>query len=584
MNFDMAKMKKNNNTGVLVIIQARMASSRLPEKIIMKLDGIPLIQHTIERAKKATNVDKVILATSKDRLNDPVEKLCRNLDAICVRGEENEVLSRFIKAAEGLHPEIIVRICGDEPLLDTKILEKSIEMHKSAGVDYSTTVGSVPKGLDVEVINYDALKTAYENAKTEEQQEHVTKYILDNPKDFKIQKVDFGKHLARPDIALTIDTKEDFEFVEKIYYLLKKSNSLYSGSLAEKIIEIVDNNEAERKPIILLRADGSKEKGIGDIISLINMSDYLKDNFEFRFALRDYEGGIGFVKKKGYDVLCIPVESSKEEEVKQIEGYCRLNKIKYCIIEIVPNDPTYVKELSKFLKVMMVDFEGSIEVYSDVLLSWNISADGLKYDYMDKNTLKLLGPKYIPLGKELLNFQKKNQNKIVKNITIVFGGTDAFNLSFILLDAISKIENKHNFTFILGPGFAKTDSFKEKAGKVKCKVIISPKNIYEIFSESDLVISGGGLTAFELVGLDVPFIGISKVPWEIKRLKRMDSLGICRFIAVDKNLNGNVISMIEELSSQEKRMKMAESGKRLVDGKGCLRIAEAIKSRWKNDN
>jgi spore coat polysaccharide biosynthesis predicted glycosyltransferase SpsG len=166
----------------------------------------------------------------------------------------------------------------------------------------------------------------------------------------------------------------------------------------------------------------------------------------------------------------------------------------------------------------------------------------------------------------------------------VFGGTDAFNLSFILLDAISKIENKHNFTFILGPGFAKTDSFKEKAGKVKCKVIISPKNIYEIFSESDLVISGGGLTAFELVGLDVPFIGISKVPWEIKRLKRMDSLGICRFIAVDKNLNGNVISMIEELSSQEKRMKMAESGKRLVDGKGCLRIAEAIKSRWKNDN
>ncbi len=64
----------------------------------------------------------------------------------------------------------------------------------------------------------------------------------------------------------------------------------------------------------------------------------------------------------------------------------------------------------------------------------------------------------------------------------------------------------------------------------------------------------------------------------------MDSLGICRFIATDKNLNGNVISMIEELSSPEKRMEMSENGKRLVDGKGCERIAEAIKSRWKNGN
>ena len=584
MNFGMAKMKKNNNTGVLVIIQARMVSVRLPEKVIMELDKFPLIQHTIERAKKATNVDKVILATSKDKLNNPIEKICRNLNVICFRAQENDVLKRFVKAAEEFHPDIVVRICGDEPLLDAKILERTIEIHKKTGADYSTTVGSVPKGLDVEVINYDALKTADENAKTEEQREHVTKYILDNPKDFKIQKVDFGKHLARPDIALTVDTKEDFEFVEKIYHLLKKSNSLYSGSLAEKIIGIVDNNQAERKPIILLRADGSKEKGIGDFVSLINISKYLKNDFEFRFALRDYEGGIDFVKKRGYDVLCLPAENSKEEEVKQIESYCRLNKIKYCIIEIVPNDADYVKELSKFLKVMMVDFEGSIKVYSDILLSWNISAADLKYDYINKDVLKLLGPKYTPLVKDILNYQKKIQNKGIKNITIVFGGTDAFNLSFVLLDAVSKIENKYNFTFILGPGFVKSDSFKEKAQKIKCKVIISPKNIHEIFLESDLVISGGGLTSFELAGLGVPFIGISKTSWEIKRLKKMDSLGICRFIAADKNLNGNVISMIEELSSQEKRSKTAENGKRLVDGKGCLRIAEAIKSRWKNGN
>jgi len=351
----------------------------------------------------------------------------------------------------------------------------------------------------------------------------------------------------------------------------------------KRINEVFVGNKVKRKQRILLRADGSKEKGMGDIVSLINISEYLKDNFEFVFASKDYEEGINFIKKKGFKVLCLSVKNGKEEELKQIEDYCKIHKIKHCIIQVAPNDPNYVKEFSKFLKVMMVDFEENIKVYSDILLSWNLSSTDLKYNYINKNTLKLFGSKYAPLRNGIQIYQKKSQNKNLKNIAIVFGGTDVFNLSFILLDIISKIENMYNFTFILGPGFIKINSFKDKAKKIKCNIKISPMNIYEIFSESDLVISGGGLASFELANLGVPFIGISKVPWEIKRLKKMESLGICRFLAIDKNLSENVISLIKELKSLEKRTKMAENGKRIVDGKGSLRIAKAIKSRWKND-
>jgi spore coat polysaccharide biosynthesis protein SpsF len=576
-------MNNQKKASVLVIIQARMASARLPGKTLMKLDGKPLIQHTIERAKKASNVDAVVLATSENKMDDPVEALCKKIRVPCFRGSEEDVLARVIGAAEKFGPKLIVRICGDEPFLDIQILEESIREHRAKKVDYSTTVGAVPKGLDVEVVNYDVLKHVGKIAKEAIYREHVTNYIVRNPEPFKMLRLDFGKKLARPDIVLTVDTKDDFDFIEKLYFALKKEKKLYSPKLAEEIIRLVDSGRVKRKSIVLLRADGSKEKGMGDVVSLMNIAEPLKDKYELIFASKDYAEGVDFIKSKGYEVFSLGVNIAREEEIKQVKALCDKRKINYCMVELFPNDASYVKELSQFLKTLVIDFFGNIEIYSDILVCWDFNAKDLKYDFKNKDTLKLLGPDYAPINDNIIKYAREKNNAKIKKITISFGGSDPNDLSFTLLDVISSLSDltrQYDFTFILGPGFKRIDEFANKAEDKNIKFIQSPKSIHYLFAKSDLVICSGGLTSFELCALRVPFIGISRLAWETRRLKKLESLQACSFIEADEGLKNNLLKALADLSGLEVRNKMSAKAKNIVDGKGASRIAKIIQQRW----
>lgn len=576
-------MTEEKKIEVLAIIQARVASLRLPKKVLLKLDGMPLIQHTILKAKKTRNIDKVILATSDKKRNKPLKNLCEEIQTDCFCGSEEDVLGRFVQAAEKYNPKVVVRICGDEPFLDIKIIEEAIEQHKNKKADYSTTVGSVPKGLDVEIINYDILKKIEVLASPKIYREHVTNFITDNPDKFKILNLDFGERLARPDITLTVDTRSDYEFIKKIYSKLKEKNQLNDENIAEKIIDLVDKKEVSRKPIILLRADASREKGIGDVISLMNISGYLQKDYQLIFASKEEDNTIDFIKSRGYEAFSLPPDRKEEEEILLIKDFCRRYNIKYCITELVPQNPSYIQELSQFLKIMVVDFFGKITVCSDILLNWDINAGKKDYNFLNQDTIKMLGTKYLPLTKNILRYKKASHNPILKKITASFGGGDSHNLTFALFEILSKLKEGYEINFILGPNFKEADIFKEKikqADNPYISYIFSPKKIYGLFSKSDLVICGGGLTSFELAALGVPFIGISKTSWEIDRLKEFASRGIGKFIEFNPELEDNLLHSLKELSDIDLRSKMGNKGRIFIDGQGASRIAKVIKSRW----
>jgi spore coat polysaccharide biosynthesis protein SpsF len=568
---------KKNQVKVLVIIQARNASSRLPGKILMKLDGKPLIQHTIERAKKSRFSDKVILATSDSPTDNPVAELCINEGFEHVRGPEEDVLKRFMIAAEPFKPELIVRICGDEPLLDPEIIDKSIELHRRSCADYSTTCGTVPNGLDVEIINYDVLKKVDEVAEKDEDREHVTRYILNHPSSFKIETLDFGKKLARPDIKLTVDTQEDLEFIKKIYFALKDEDH---DHLAESIIRLIDNHTIVRKKQVLIRADGSKEKGMGDIITCLNIAETLKDEYEFTFVSKDHNECINFIKNKGYEVMPLNLEWDVQREISKIKELCRRRGIKHAIIELVPNNPDYVKELSSFMKTLMIDFEGNIDVYADILVCWNILAEKNKYVLQNPHTSKLLGVKYLPLKQTTVKYRKEKYNNDIRDIVITFGGSDPHNLSFLLLETVTKINKGYRFKLIVGPSFKKIPKIKTLSKKVNVDIIYAPSEMHKILQNSDLVISGGGFTSFELASMGIPFIGISKISWEIERLKELESRGMCVFISPDESLTQKLAKQLQELSNPEIRREMGKNGKTLIDGLGLSRIKKELKHRW----
>ncbi len=555
---------------VLVIIQARYGATRLPGKVLLELAGKPLIQHTIERARAASNVDEVLLATSTNPENDPLEELCKRLGVPCFRGSEDDVLDRFVKAAEPYHPRLVVRICGDEPLLDPEIVEKAIALHDENKAEYSTTIGTVPTGLDIEVVNFDVLQRVATTATVVPHREHVTKYILDHGNEFAIQHLDFGPVAARPDIVLTVDTKGDFDFVTKIYEGLRGE----SRGTMQKIIGLVDADIVKRRPTILLRADATKEKGIGDVVTLLNIADELQDDFQFVVATCSGPEGLSFIKSRGYTTL----ELAESRMVEPVRAFCNRHCITHAIVQLMPNDAAYLESLSSFLKLLTVDFEGDVDIHADILLYWDVVPFPNTYRF-NGAPLVLSGSEYVPLRREIAMKAKTAHAERLRKIVVSLGGADPHDVTLRLAKTIVQtpgLLERYEWAFTLGPAFRKEDEIASILEGKNTRVLRAPPDIHCVFSDSDLVIANGGFTAFELCALGVPFIGVSELSWERRRLDELERRGACLHL---RNLD-ELVALLTKLEGREERMVLAEKARTVVDGKGCERIAARLRERW----
>ena len=168
---------------IVAIIQARVTSSRFPNKIFQKIKNKSLIDILIERIKKSKRINKIVLAIPNNIENKIIKKKVKNSVPIFY-GSEKDVLDRYYRAAKKFKANIIVRICGDCPLIDPKVIDNIIETYNKNDFDYvSNTIDpTFPDGLDVEVFNFEVLKKTWKEAKTDKERENVTEYILQKSK------------------------------------------------------------------------------------------------------------------------------------------------------------------------------------------------------------------------------------------------------------------------------------------------------------------------------------------------------------------------------------------------------------------
>ena len=144
----------------IIIVQARMGSTRLPGKVMKEIEGIPTIELILKRLKKTKEANQIIVATSKNKKNKRLIEHLKKIKAEYFCGDENNVLNRFYKTAKKYNAKIIVRITSDCPLVDVKIVDDFIKKFKKGKVDYLSNClpWTYPDGLDVEVFSYDLLK------------------------------------------------------------------------------------------------------------------------------------------------------------------------------------------------------------------------------------------------------------------------------------------------------------------------------------------------------------------------------------------------------------------------------------------
>jgi spore coat polysaccharide biosynthesis protein SpsF len=205
---------------ISIIIQARVDSKRLPNKILKEIIGKPMILHIINRLKKIKNIDQIILATTNKKEDDVIADIAKKNNIFIFRGDDNDVLKRFYDCAIHFEADPIIRITADCPLIDPSLVNEILNFYLNNNYDYvsNTIHPTYPDGLDTEIFSFSSLKNATKNATLPSEREHVTPYIKKHQtifKSFNFQSTDDLSH-----IRLTVDEKEDLKLIRQIYSIL----------------------------------------------------------------------------------------------------------------------------------------------------------------------------------------------------------------------------------------------------------------------------------------------------------------------------------------------------------------------------
>jgi len=233
------------NQKIGIVLQARMGSVRLPNKMLLDIEGKTLLEHVIERLKHSKYSQNIILATPDKERDFTLVEHAKKLNVLTFTGSEDDVLDRFLGAVKKFDLDIVVRVCGDNIFLDPNGIDQMIDYLIKNGLDY---VGSHhekgwPGGSGAEVITKEALYKIDNLCKDLKYREHVTLFARDHQELFKIHNFDAPLNILRQNLKLTIDTIEDLNFVKRVYKRFHNTKKLI------KLIDVV--NLIDKDPSII---------------------------------------------------------------------------------------------------------------------------------------------------------------------------------------------------------------------------------------------------------------------------------------------------------------------------------------------
>lgn len=245
-NYEITQHRKKNLGKVVAIIEARMTSSRLPGKVLLPVLGKPILSYLVERLKSVASIDQIVLATTMNKSDDKLAEFADSIGIQVYRGDEEDVLSRVIDAAESVGADTVVEITGDCPIIDPDLIEQALRSHSFNNVDYTSNVcvRSYPDGMDVQVFSLVTLKKSAQMTTESLDREHVTLHIRNNPRIFSRFHLIAGPLMHEPHLGLTLDEKPDYILLKEIIENLYHKNPLFG---CREVLEFLDQRPELRK-------------------------------------------------------------------------------------------------------------------------------------------------------------------------------------------------------------------------------------------------------------------------------------------------------------------------------------------------
>ncbi len=220
-------------TAISIVVQARMSSSRLPKKVLLPVLGESLLYRMVERLQQIKYKASIVIATSENSEDDVIEEFCQAKNITCFRGSLNNLLDRHYQVGVLTNADIVIKIPSDCPLIDPRIVDKVLDFYveNEGKYDFVSNLhpATYPDGNDVEIMTFEALKKAWQEATRPLELEHTTPYFWENPDKFRLANVTWETGLDYSmSHRFTIDYYEDYLFIKKVFEELYPQNPAFS--------------------------------------------------------------------------------------------------------------------------------------------------------------------------------------------------------------------------------------------------------------------------------------------------------------------------------------------------------------------
>jgi len=327
---------------------------------------------------------------------------------------------------------------------------------------------------------------------------------------------------------------------------------------------------------IAFRVDASREIGIGHLMRCLALSEELKKQGHKCYILSETSEEIITNKISEFQV-----EFYKINELADAIKISKENCIDWIITDCYSLNSEYIKKLKENFKVLSIDDNALIHYYSDAIVNQNIGADKLDYS-AEEYTRFFLGSKYVMMRNELLKRNEKKEKDKVKKILITLGGADKDNFTLEILKILKTIDENVEVIAVIGPFNPFYNVLKEYVNKSNLMVnlIKSPEKMTDIYLESDIAISAGGTSCYELAYYGIPNLIITIAENQLNIAKELDRQGISIYLGDQKDVKSEKIKekVKELINNHSLRKSMSQNGRDLVDGLGKRRIADFMES------
>jgi spore coat polysaccharide biosynthesis protein SpsF len=570
---------------IVAVIQARMGSTRLPGKVLRPVAGKPLLWHIVHRLKASQLIADIAIATTVNPLDEAIVEFGAAQGIKVIRGPEDDVLTRFAKAAELLDADIVVRVSSDAPFLDARFIDHLVLSMIEQGGDYVLMEeGAACAHEGVDPLTRRALDKLMLHASDDPAaREHVTGYFKLHPNFVRIARAPAYPLLAREGGRLTIDTPDDLAFVEAVHDRLHAKAGEASLSdlllLLEREPELrAINGHVKQKPILpsgglaLIRCDGGGKFGYGHVKRMVALARALRDceSIGVLFALNGTEDAALPIRRAGFEAVMI----GSHDELGVLIGKQRPDLL---LLDGREGPSRHeLERLRRDVPIVAVIDDGSDTRLAADFAYYPPVPQAKTLDWTGARTVPRIGWEWSLLG---LNphLTPVHAMSARPTLLVAMGGSDPLGLTVRAAQALMPLDPVFRIRFVIGTGMA-------DAAKVAAQVV-SLKDNYETvegaddlaveYAAADLALCAFGVTAYELAAFGVPALYLGLTQDHARSASAFEAAGMGQSLGVASEVDdAEIMAAVKALMSDAaRRREMRNAGFATLDGNGAARIA-----------